>query len=116
MAQHGLILSLAIVDEQHGHRSDELYLALRTVMLKRRDARIVTISTAGADEGSALGELRRRALEQPEVTRDGPLTTARAAKLGLLRRGRGGPMSNYSARLALRPVACEHVRVQHLAP
>jgi phage terminase large subunit-like protein len=56
--QHGLILSLAIVDELHAHRDAELY----TGMLKRRDARIVTIWTAGADHDSALGELRRRAL------------------------------------------------------
>ena len=44
--QHGLILSLAIVDELHAHRDAELYTALRTGMLKRKDASIVTISTA----------------------------------------------------------------------
>ena len=59
--QHGLILTLAIVDELHAHRDAELYTALRTGMLKRNDARIVTISTAGADDDSALGQLRARA-------------------------------------------------------
>lgn len=57
--QHGPILSLAIVDELHAHRDAELYTAPRTGMLERRDAKIVTISTAGADDLSALGELRR---------------------------------------------------------
>jgi phage terminase large subunit-like protein len=37
---HGLTYSLAIVDELHAHADDELYLALRTAMLKRPDARM----------------------------------------------------------------------------
>jgi hypothetical protein len=65
-----VLLSLAIVDELHAHRDAELYTALRT------DARIVTITPAGSDDDSALGELRRRALELPEVTRDGTFTRA----------------------------------------
>ena len=82
--QHGLILSLAIVDELHAHRDSELYTALRTGMLKRKDARIVTISTAGSDDDSALGELRRRALELPEVRRDDYFTEAAGPTLALL--------------------------------
>ena len=82
--QHGLILSLAIVDELHAHRDAELYTALRTGMLKRRDARIVTISTAGADDDSALGELRRRALELPKVQRKGAYIEATGPNLALL--------------------------------
>ncbi|MCB0865495.1 MAG: terminase family protein [Solirubrobacterales bacterium] len=81
--QHGLILSLAIVDELHAHRDSELYTALRTGMLKRRDARIVTITTAGADDDSALGELRRRALELPKVRRSGYFTEATGPNLAL---------------------------------
>src|SRR4051794_13681152 len=42
--QHGLIVDLAIVDELHAHGNDELYIALRTAMLKRPGARMVTIS------------------------------------------------------------------------
>jgi phage terminase large subunit-like protein len=33
--QYGLIVDLAIVDELHAHRHDELYVALRTAMQKR---------------------------------------------------------------------------------
>jgi phage terminase large subunit-like protein len=83
--QHGLILSMAIVDELHAHRDSELYTALRTGMLKRRDARMVTISTAGADEDdSALGELRKRAVAQPKVKRTGAFTQAVGPNLALL--------------------------------
>jgi phage terminase large subunit-like protein len=46
--QHGLILDLAICDELHAHGRRDLYDALRTSMLKRPGARMVTISTAGA--------------------------------------------------------------------
>ena len=51
--QHGLILSLAIVDELHAHRDGELSTALRTGMFKRDDARMVTISTAASHAGRA---------------------------------------------------------------
>lgn len=81
--QHGLVLSLAIVDELHAHRDDELYIALRTGMLKRPDAKIVTISTAGVGAESALGLIHARALKG-DVTRDGALTTAISANLGML--------------------------------
>jgi phage terminase large subunit-like protein len=81
--QHGLVLSLAIVDELHAHRDDELYIALRTGMMKRPDAKIVTISTAGVGAESALGLLHARALKG-DVKRDGALTTAVSANLGML--------------------------------
>lgn len=79
---HGLTPSLAIVDELHAHRDAELYLALRTAMLKRRDARMVTISTAGSGADSALGRLRARALAAPVVRRRGALTEASGATCG----------------------------------
>ena len=64
--QHGLILSLAIVDELHAHRDGELYTALRTGMLKRDDARMVTISTAGSHADTPLGRaVRPRAAPAP---------------------------------------------------
>ena len=53
-------------------------------MLKRKDAKMVTISTAGADDDSALGELRRRALELPTIRRTGALTRAQGDNLALL--------------------------------
>lgn len=81
--QHGLVLSLAIVDELHAHRDDELYIALRTGMMKRPDAKIVTISTAGVGAESALGTLHARAVKG-DVTRSGAMTTAISANLGML--------------------------------
>jgi phage terminase large subunit-like protein len=82
--QHGLILDLAIVDELHAHRTDELYLALRTSMLKRPGARMVTISTAGARTETPLGALRERALKLPKVERSGALTRAVGDNLAML--------------------------------
>ncbi len=81
--QHGLVLSLAILDELHAHRDDELYIALRTGMLKRPDAKIVTISTAGIGADSALGLLHARALKGT-TTRKGAFTKAISANLGML--------------------------------
>jgi phage terminase large subunit-like protein len=81
---HGLTPSLVLVDELHAHRSGELYEAMRTSMLKRPGARLVTISTAGSDPDGVLGRLRTRALAQPDVTRSGPLTRATGASLGML--------------------------------
>jgi hypothetical protein len=66
--QHGLDLTLAIVDELHAHHDDELYIALRTGLLKRPDAQLWTITTAGIGEDSALGVLRTRARKLPEIT------------------------------------------------
>ena len=63
--QHGLILDLAIVDELHAHKHDELYIALRTAMQKRSGARMVTI-TAGARTETPLGALREALLEAAE--------------------------------------------------
>src|SRR5215213_9460277 len=81
---HGLTPSFVIVDELHAHRDAELYLAMATSLLKRPDARMVTISTAGWDVDGPLGRLRARALALPEVTRDGPLTRAVGASLAML--------------------------------
>ena len=82
--QHGLILDMAIVDELHAHANRDLYDALRTTMLKRPAARMVTISTAGATVDTPLGELYERARKQPSVTTDGPLTRATGDHLGML--------------------------------
>jgi phage terminase large subunit-like protein len=82
--QHGLILDLAIVDELHAHGRRDLYDALRTAMLKRPGARMVTISTAGAVIDTPLGELRERALKLPSVVREGPLTRAQGEHLAPL--------------------------------
>ncbi len=74
--QHGLTVSLAFVDELHVHPNDELYIALRSALVKRPGAQLVTISTAGVGADSPLGRLRTRALSLPSVTRDGVFTRA----------------------------------------
>ena len=44
---HGLTPSLAIIDELHAHATDDVYLAMRTAMLKRPGSKLIVISTAG---------------------------------------------------------------------
>jgi phage terminase large subunit-like protein len=74
----GLLPSLVLVDELHRHRDDSLYSVLRDGLGKRGGS-MVTISTAGAVEDSALGQLRARALALPDVRREGAHTIARSA-------------------------------------
>src|SRR3954470_9535422 len=81
---HGLTPSFVICDELHAHRDGELYIAMGTSLLKRPDAQMVTISTAGWDVDGPLGKLRARALALPEVTREGPLTRAVGPSLAML--------------------------------
>lgn len=81
---HGLSPTLALVDELHAHRDAELYLALRTAMLKRAGAQLVTISTAGVGAESPLGRLRMRALGLPSVERSGPITRAEGPTFAML--------------------------------
>jgi phage terminase large subunit-like protein len=57
-AVDGIIPTLALVDELHRHPNGELYGVLSDG-LGARDGRMVTISTAGSDEGSTLGLMRQ---------------------------------------------------------
>jgi phage terminase large subunit-like protein len=82
--QHGLILTLAIVDELHAHRNDELYLAFRTGLMKVPDSQMWTITTAGIGEESALGSLRARARKLPDIKRKGPFTYATGPNFGMM--------------------------------
>jgi phage terminase large subunit-like protein len=66
----GVIPTLAIVDELHRHRSADLYHAFSDG-LGPRSGRIVTISTAGDDELSPLGRMRRQAQLRYQEVRDG---------------------------------------------
>jgi hypothetical protein len=50
-------------------------------MLKRSGARMIT---AGATVDTPLGELRERALKQPSIRREGPLTRAEGEHLAML--------------------------------
>ena len=57
---------------------------LRTAMLKRAGAQLVTISTAGVGAESPLGRLRMRALGLPSVERSGPLTRSEGPTFAML--------------------------------
>lgn len=81
---HGLKPSLVVIDEMHAHPDDEVYIALRTAMLKIPGSKLIVISSAGQGADSPLGRLRARALAQPVVTRKGAFTDARGPGLRLL--------------------------------
>lgn len=67
--QDGVGPTLALVDEYHRHPNDNLYGVFRDG-LDKRNGQMVTISTAGDDEESALGKLRADLL-QHTLTTDG---------------------------------------------
>jgi phage terminase large subunit-like protein len=81
---HGLKPSLAVIDELHAHPDDEVYIALRTAMLKVPGSKMVVISSAGQGVDTPLGRLRTRAFAQPKVTRRGAFTDAQGPSLRLL--------------------------------
>ncbi len=74
----GVAPTLACIDELHRHKDDSLYSVLRDGLGKRGGS-LVTISTAGALEDSALGRLRAAALALPDIHREGAHTVARSA-------------------------------------
>ncbi len=63
--------TLALVDELHRHRDEELYSILRDG-LGPRHGQLITISTAEERETSPLGRLRRAVYELPGMEIDGP--------------------------------------------
>jgi len=73
----GIGPTLGLVDELHAHVNDAVYAAIQGGLHKRA-GRMLTISTAGSDEESVLGRLRRHALELAHLARDGSLTVARS--------------------------------------
>jgi phage terminase large subunit-like protein len=81
---HGLTPSLCLVDELHAFRDAQVYIALRTALLKRPGAKLWTLSTAGQGEDSPLGQLRARGLAQGTVNQDGALTTATGEGFAML--------------------------------
>jgi phage terminase large subunit-like protein len=66
----GVIPTLALVDELHRHKKPELYAVFRDG-LGPRDGRMITISTAGDDEESPLGQMRSAAYALPGMVREG---------------------------------------------
>lgn len=77
----GVIPTLAIVDELHRHRSDALYGVFRDG-LGPRDGRMLTISTAGDDDESPLGQMRAAAYGLPVFEREQSYRYARSADGG----------------------------------
>lgn len=73
----GVIPTLAIVDELHRHRNADLYGVFRDG-LGPRNGQIITLSTAGDDELSALGVMRTRAYGLSHVRREGAYRYARS--------------------------------------
>lgn len=73
----GVIPTLALVDELHRHKSAGLYGVFRDG-LGPRNGRMITISTAGEHEQSALGLMRAAALSLPDIVRDGAHVRARS--------------------------------------
>lgn len=82
--QLGLIPSLIVVDELASHTSDELYVALRTSLLKIPGSKMVVISTAGVHGDGPMQTLRDRCLAQEHVERDGVFTRATGEHVALL--------------------------------
>jgi phage terminase large subunit-like protein len=65
----GVIPTLALVDELHRHKTDGLYGVFRDG-LGPRNGQMITISTAGDDERSPLGQLRTKAYSLPGLKHD----------------------------------------------
>jgi phage terminase large subunit-like protein len=66
----GVIPTLGCVDELHRHKTSGLYAVIRDGLCAR-PGQMVTISTAGDDEASPLGQLRTAAHALPGLVRDG---------------------------------------------
>jgi phage terminase large subunit-like protein len=71
----GVIPTLALVDELHRHKSADLYGVFRDG-LGPREGQMITISTAGDHELSALGLMRAAALGLPGLERNGAYVVA----------------------------------------
>src|SRR5215203_787457 len=75
---HGLSSTLYIGDEVGASPANgELLEAMQTGLIKRRDSKLLLISTAAAQLDSPLGRLRARALAQPSAKRSGSVVEAK---------------------------------------
>jgi phage terminase large subunit-like protein len=75
---HGLSSTLYIGDEVWAWPANgELLEAMQTGLIKRRDSKLLCISTAAAQLDTPLGRLRARALAQPTAKRTGAVVEAR---------------------------------------
>ena len=88
---HSWTPSLLLADEIHAWADPQLLDAFATSLIKRRDSRLVGISSAGAGDDSPLGRWRKRMLALPEVEREGALVGCRGEQTqALIRRRTGG--------------------------
>jgi phage terminase large subunit-like protein len=78
----GVIPTLALVDELHRHKKPELYAVFRDG-LGPRQGQMITISTAGDDEESPLGQMRTSAYAYPGMKRDGAYRYVRTEDFAL---------------------------------
>jgi phage terminase large subunit-like protein len=75
---HGLSSTLYIGDEVWAwSATGELLEAMQTGLIKRRDSKLLLISTAAAQLDSPLGRMRARAMAQPSAKRVGPVVESR---------------------------------------
>lgn len=70
---HGLSSTLYVADEVWSWKGPELLEAMQTGLVKRKDCKLLAISTAAANLDSPLGRLRARAMAQPTAKRTGPV-------------------------------------------
>lgn len=78
----GAIPTLALIDELHRHKHPDVYGVLRDG-LGPRGGQLITISTAGDDENSPLGQLRASAYTKPGMVRDGCYRYVRTPEFAL---------------------------------
>lgn len=73
---HGLSSTLYLGDEVWAWPDTGLLEAMTTGLIKRKDAKLLVISTAASNLDSPLGRLRARALAQPTAKRNGAVVEA----------------------------------------
>ena len=119
---HGLNPHAVVLDELHAFRTEgqlELYRAMTTGQALRRDPLVMTITTAGFDKATLLGELYDAALKLPDAHRygkHGALFVGRDRDAGLLFSWYGAPegsdIENRELWLECNPA--EHVTLEYL--
>lgn len=83
--QHGLNPSAVVIDELHAHEDPELYAALTTASGARDEPLTLTITTAGWNKATVLGEIYDRAMERTaQLERRPGLTILRDRANGFL--------------------------------